>query len=95
MADEVKFATGLYYFEPHQNAPDFVLGTISIKPKEFVDWLRENHKAVDDQGYLKLAVKRAKSGKPYVSIDTYKPKPKEDWASPQSGGGWDEESVPF
>ena len=94
MAD-MNFAKGLYFNEPHQNAPDFVLGSMSIKPKEFIDWMRENHQAVDENGYLRLAVKRSKGGKAYVALDTWKPEKRPQEASGWLRGRFWDEDVPF
>ena len=74
MAD-IKFAAGVFFNEPRENAPDYVLGSISIRPREFVDWLREQDP--DDKGYIRLAVKRSKAGKAYVALDTWKPAERE------------------
>jgi hypothetical protein len=74
---DIRFVPGLSFFKPHSNAPEFVLGTISIRGEQLVPWLRENHKELaNDKGYINLAVKVSKSsGKPYVCVDTYKKKP--------------------
>jgi len=72
MSNDTIFADGLKFFEKHHDAPDFVIGTISIMPKQFVDWLRANHKAMDEKGYIKLQVLMGKKGYPYVKLDTYK-----------------------
>ena len=72
---DIVFAKGISFFKPHQNAPDFVIGNISIKGAELVPWLRENHKALANKdGYINLSVKMSKSGRPYVCVDSYKPK---------------------
>lgn len=92
MADDINFAQGLYWNPPHQNAPDFVLGGIAIRPKEFVDWLREQKP--DSKGYIRMAVKRSKAGKDYVALDTFEPKPRQEQPPSGGGGGWDED-VPF
>ena len=74
---DIKFADGLSFFKPHANAPDFVLGKISIDPKKLVPWLRAEYKNNEINGYLNLSVKMSKAGKPYVCLDTYKPKTEE------------------
>ena len=72
MNDETIFADGLKFFERHHEAPDFVMGTISIMPKQFVDWLRAHYKYADEKGYIKLQVLMGRKGYPYVKLDTYK-----------------------
>lgn len=64
-----KFAKGLF-FKRNPNAPDFVVGNLSIKAKEFVDWMREN---VKPDGWVNLQVKQSKEGKYYAEIDTWEP----------------------
>ena len=66
MADKI-FAKGLYYNLPHQNAPDFVKGGISINVSEFMAFLQANEK----DGKVKLSLKVGKSGKGYAEVDTY------------------------
>lgn len=67
----VEFAKGLFFNEPHPKAPDFVLGSMSINPDHFIDWLRQQPKT--EKGYVRLAVKRSKEGKIYVCLDDWKP----------------------
>ena len=77
MSDEIEFVNGLFVKPPHQNAPDFVKVQISIKVKDLGLWLREKHKNEDE--WVNIDVKEAKSGKWYASVSKYKPKerPKE------------------
>jgi hypothetical protein len=84
MANDKKFASGIFFNEPHPNAPDWVLGSISVRPQDFVSWLHEQD--VDDKGYIRMQVAISKSsGKPYVALDTWKPEAKEE---PQKRGRW-------
>ena len=73
MSDAPNYAQGLYFNEPHERAPDFVLGSISVKPGEFANWMKENSEAKDAKGYLRLDVKKSKNGKVYVALSTWKP----------------------
>ena len=72
MADKI-FAKGIYFNEKSGNAPDFVLGSLSIKTGEFIEFLKEQGK-----GDLKLKILMSKGGKPYLEVDTWKRTPKED-----------------
>jgi len=100
MSDDIVFADGLKFFDPHENAPDFVLGSISVKPKDFVEWLRANYSKVNRSGYLMLSVCRARSGKPYVKLDTYEPKAKPE-PEPQQDNSYNDnkpdngDDIPF
>ena len=67
MADKI-FAKGIYFNEKSGNAPDFVLGSLSIKTGEFIEFLKEQGK-----GDLKLKILMSKGGKPYLEVDTWKP----------------------
>lgn len=68
-----KFIPGLFFKDPHENAPDFVMAKGSIKVADLRGWLAE-------QGgeWVNFDLKRSREGKPYAQID--------DW-KPQNGGG--------
>lgn len=70
---ETIYAQGLYFNKKFDRAPAYVLGSISINPKKFIDWV--NTQTPDSYGYVKLQVKEGKDGKPYVCLDTYKKQP--------------------
>ena len=74
---DIVFAKGINYFPPREQAPDFVLGTISIKPTELVPWLRDNKDKIKENGYIQLQALMSKNGKPYVKLDTYEKKEEE------------------
>jgi hypothetical protein len=67
--DEKVFANG-FSFKRQENAPDFVVGRLSLKEDEAKDFLRNNFK----NGWCNLNIKKAKSGSYYVELDTYEPK---------------------
>lgn len=69
MAQDKEFVDGLFYNEKNQNAPDFVLGGISIQRQIFQEWLDKQD--VNDKGYLKIQFKMSKNGKAYAELDTY------------------------
>jgi hypothetical protein len=73
MNEENKFVDGLFIKAPHENAPDFVKCTISIKRADLGNWLRGK-----DDEWINLQVKESKGGKWYAEVDTWKPKPKSD-----------------
>ena len=96
MSDEIEFVSGLFFKLPHENAPDFVKGSLSMKPKELIDWLQKR----TGEEFVNVSLKVAKSGKGYASVDTWKPKDKSDAPKPApasrgSGGSLDSDDIPF
>ena len=79
MSNENEFPDGMYYNEPREGAPDFVLGSVSIKVSEAVAWL--NSTEANEKGYVNLDVKRSKVGRVYMVKNTWKAAP---LASPQA-----------
>jgi hypothetical protein len=64
------FAEGII-FKRNDNAPDFVIGSMSVKVSEFVPFLQANAK----NDWTNLQVKKSQNGKMYVELDTFEPKP--------------------
>jgi hypothetical protein len=69
MADDKIFAAGLFYKAPHERAPEFVKGSISIKVEEFTAFLQEH---VSAEGWVNISVKERRGGKLYCELDQYK-----------------------
>jgi len=59
MAEKV-YAKGLYGKKPRQGAPDFVLGSISVKVEDFISFLHAN---VNDAGYVNIDILNGKEDK--------------------------------
>lgn len=72
--EEIEFVDGLIVRAPHENAPDFVKASISIKVEDLGKWLRGKYKAGDE--WVNIEVKESKGGKWYASVSTFKPKGK-------------------
>lgn len=70
MSKDKTFADG-FLFKRRENAPDFVIGNISVKVDEAITFLQEQQK----NGWVNLNVLTAKSGKPYIELDTWEAKP--------------------
>ena len=66
--EEKVFADG-FSFKRQENAPDFVVGRVSVKCDEAVAFMKTHQK----NGWLNLNIKYAKSGKPYMELDTWQP----------------------
>jgi|TARA_R110002074_G_scaffold250691_5_gene422324 hypothetical protein len=69
--DEKIFADG-FLFKRKENAPDFVIGSQSIKVDEAIQFLTDNVK----NGWVNIDIKMSKGGKYYCELDTWEPKPK-------------------
>lgn len=72
MENEKKFADG-FIFKRNEKAPDFVIGNLSIKTAEAIQFLQQN----DKKGWVNLSIKTSKAGKHYIELDTYEPKKEE------------------
>lgn len=80
---EKTFADG-FMFKMNPNSPEWVVGSLSLKADEAINFIKNN----TDKGWVNLNINISKSGKPYVELDTWKPKPKKEMAT-------SEESLPF
>jgi hypothetical protein len=69
--DDKVFGEGIF-FKTKENAPDFVLGAVSIKVDEFIVFLKDNVK----KGWVNMDLKESKGGKHYFQVDTWEPKAK-------------------
>ena len=92
MSNERKFADGII-FKKKPQAPEWVLGGLSIKVDEFVKFLNENKKA---DGWVNLDIKLSKQeSKPYIELDAWEPEGKKEEA-PESGDAEGEgDDLPF
>ena len=92
---DIEFAAGIYWNDKHEKAPDFVIGSISVQPDKFIEWLERQE--TSDKGYVRLQVKYAKSGKAYVALDNWKPQEKQEKPrAAQKADDFDDSSdIPF
>lgn len=67
MTDKI-FADG-FHFKRNENAPDFVIGSLSVNVEQSGDTFKNHVK----DGWLNLQVKLSKGGKYYVEVDTWEP----------------------
>jgi len=76
MADEKIFAEG-FSFKRRENAPEFVVGRLSIKVEDAVAFLQKHSK----NGWVNIDTKQAKNGNYYCELDNWESgnasKPKE------------------
>jgi hypothetical protein len=76
MSQDKVFADG-FLFKRRENAPEFVIGNISVKVEEAVAFLNTHQK----NGWVNLNVLNSQAGKPYIELDTFVPKKKEEVAA--------------
>lgn len=69
MSKDKIFADG-FMFKRRENAPDWVLGNISVKVDEAISFLKGHQK----NGWVNLNVLESQSGKPYIELDQFEPK---------------------
>jgi len=69
MSNDKIFADG-FIFKRRENAPEFVIGNISVKVEDAVAFLNANQK----NGWVNLNVLNSQAGKPYIELDQFVPK---------------------
>jgi hypothetical protein len=90
------FADG-FIFKRSDNAPDWVVGNMSVKVDEAISFLQSNQK----NGWVNLKVNSAKSGKYYMELDTWESKSsgaityKTQPVAPSSLGNTEIQDLPF
>lgn len=97
MENETIFVDGLIFKSKHENAPDFVLGSLSIKVDELTAFLAK-HKS--ETGWVNIDFLRGKpkegeaKGKPYFKLNTFKPEAKNEAPSaPEKKEEYPEEEI--
>jgi hypothetical protein len=66
---EKVFADG-FRFERRENAPEFVVGRLSLKADEAIQFIKSHEK----KGWINLNILTGRSGNHYVELDNYEPK---------------------
>ena len=73
---EKTFAKGII-FKKRENQPDWVIGQLSFKLEEALQFLKEN----DKNGWVNLDIKKSQNDKFYVELNTFEAKPQEPKSS--------------
>ena len=89
MNDQKIFVDGLIA-KRNENAPDWVICSLSLKGKELVEFMREHQK----DGWVNVQVKRSQGGKIYAELDTWEPK-KQAAAKPVPVEDFEDSDIPF
>lgn len=66
---EDKFISGLFTAR-RENAPEFLLASLSFKTETFIDWLKGH---TNSKGYCNCDVLKSKDGKPYTKHNDWQP----------------------
>ncbi len=66
-----KYPGGIYFNNPSEKAPDFVIGKIAIHQEKLMLWL-DKQKA-NDKGYIYLDVLNGREG-PYCVVNEWRPR---------------------
>lgn len=78
---EVIFGKGFIFKRPHDNAPDFVKGSMSVKVSEAIEFLKQ----YQDNDWVNLDLLASKDNtKLYFKLNTFKPKTETPPAQPES-----------
>jgi hypothetical protein len=70
MSQDKIFPEGFITKPPRDTAPEWVLGTVSIKVEEAVEFLNTHAK----NGWVNLDLLRSAKGAPYLQLNTWEPK---------------------
>lgn len=73
MSKEKIFADG-FLFKTTETQPDWVVGSMSIKVDDAINFLKSNQK----NGWVNLNINTSKAGTKYVELNTYEPKKTEE-----------------
>jgi hypothetical protein len=66
---ETIFVDGLQIYPPHENAPEFVRGSLVVlNAEQLIDFIKRYQ---DDKGQIRIDINKAKSGKLYLKLNTY------------------------
>lgn len=84
------FVDGMTFRNPHEKAPDFIKGNISLHAPTLTNFMNL-HK--NEKGWLTVVLKESKGGKMYFELDTWKPKTQDKVDT--STGEVNPEEIPF
>jgi len=74
-----EYANGLWGNPPRDGAPDFVVGSLSILPERFIEWLKTQKP--NDKGYVRLDILKRQSGDGWsFPVNDFQPQPRGDFS---------------
>ena len=90
MSDNI-YPKGLFIKQPHENAPDFVKGEVSIKIQDFINFLKENE---NSDGWCNFQLLRGERGL-YMKLNTWRPESAKQGGAKQATGVEEDDDLPF
>lgn len=88
---DIEFIDGLIVKAKHENAPGFVVCSLSIKREELIAWLQAK-----DGDWVNADIKTSKGGRLYAAVNTFKPKGDKPKAKKAAAGGETlDDDIPF
>jgi hypothetical protein len=80
MSEQI-FPEGMRLWPPHEKAPTFIKGNLSVHVVTFTEWAQQH---VDAKGFVKLDLKEGFDTKLYLALNQWKPtKPSEEQPTEQ------------
>lgn len=70
MSEQEKVFADGFSFKRQESAPNFVVGSLSMKVDEAIQFMKDNER----KGWVNLQIKQARSGNYYIELDTWQPK---------------------
>ena len=67
---EAEFVNGMY-FNKRENAPDWVIGRLSINLNQFMEHAKDLEDHLNSKGYVDMDIKLSRKGNAYISYDNY------------------------
>ena len=68
---EKEFVDGLYFKPKRENAPEWVLGSLSAKTDDLIKFLKTKGE------WVNMSILMSKKDKPYIEVDTWTPEQKD------------------
>ena len=90
MPEDKIFPEGVIFKKPHENAPDFVKGSLSLKMKDLIEFAKKHHK----DGWLNIELLESRGGKYYAALNTFEPKKGSSSEPPPPSGDFNDD-IPF
>lgn len=92
MTEETIFGKGFIFKRPHENAPAFVKGSMSVKVSEAIAFLQQ----YQEKDWVNLDLLASKDNtKLYFKLNTYKPKTQDTSALPDKDSEIKPEDLPW